>query len=187
MSIIEKKILNSIIFFASKSHDNSINRLKLMKLLWLADRIHLNRFGRLILKDNYNALPNGPVPSKTMDVSKQTVDSAFNVKDYHIVAKADFDSKYFSKSDIDVMELVWEKYGNMNQYELRDFSHNFPEWLRYEKELNSKNLPNSYPIIIDDFFSSPINNVDYLYNVEESENAKIKFHTYISIYTKLAE
>ena len=85
------------------------------------------------------------------------------------------------------MEQVWAKYGNMNQYELRDFSHNFPEWLRYEKELNSKNLPNSYPIIIDDFFSSPVNNVDYLYNVEESENAKIKFHTYISIYTKLAE
>ena len=187
MSVIEKKILNSIIFFASKSQSGTINRLKLMKLLWLADRIHLNKFGRLILRDNYNALPHGPVPSKTMDVSKQTVENAFDVKDYHIVVKGDFDSKYFSKSDIDVMEQVWEKYGKMNQYELRDFSHKFPEWMRYEKELNSKYLPNSYPIIIDDFFSSPSNDVDYQYNSEESDKSKLNFHSYTSILSNLSE
>lgn len=38
-----------------------------MKLLWLSDRVHLNKYGRLILKDNYKALPHGPVPSATMD------------------------------------------------------------------------------------------------------------------------
>ena len=187
MSIIEKKILNSIIYFALKSHGNKINRLKLMKLLWLADRIHLNKYGRLILKDNYNALPHGPVPSRTMDVSKQSINNSFDVNDFTIVAKGSFDSKYFSKSDIEVLEQVWEKYGNMNQFELRDLSHKFPEWLRYEKELNDKFLPNSYPIIIDDFFASPPDNIDYQFNAEESNFSKTSYRSYNSILSSLSE
>jgi uncharacterized phage-associated protein len=187
MSIIEKKILNSIIYFASKSQGNKINRLKLMKLLWLADRIHLNKYGRLILKDNYNALPHGPVPSRTMDVSKQSIINSFDVNGFTISAKGSFDSKYFSKSDIEVLEQVWAKYGNMNQFELRDFSHKFPEWLRYEKELNDKCLPNSYPIIIDDFFSSPEKNVDYQFDADESSVSISSYRSYNSILSSLSE
>lgn len=187
MNIAEKKILNSIIFFASKSPNSKINRLKLMKLLWLADRIHLNKYGRLILRDNYNALPHGPVPSKTMDVSKKSIDNSFDVHGYYIISRGNFDSRYFSKSDIDVMEQVWGKYGIMNQYDLRDLSHKFPEWLRYEKELNDRFLPNSYPIFIDDFFSAPVQDVDYQYDDDESNDSKINYHSYNSILSSISE
>jgi len=158
-----------------------------MKLLWLADRIHLNKYGRLILKDKYNALPNGPVPSKTLDVSKISVEGSFDVKGYHIISKCKFDSNYFSKSDIEVMEQVWDKYGERDQYELRDFSHNFPEWLRYESELKNTSRPNSYPIIIDDFFNVPICEVDYQFNAEESKKSSEAFHTYSTILSSLTE
>jgi uncharacterized phage-associated protein len=187
MNIIEKKILNSIIFFASKSLNNKINRLKLMKLLWLSDRIHLNKYGRLILKDNYNALPHGPVPSKTMDVSKFSVESVFEVHKYNIIAKGLFNSDYFSKSDLEVMEKVWKDYGQMDQFELRDFSHNFPEWLRFKEELENQSLPNSYQIIIDDFFNCPVVAANYQYNAEESNNSKVAFHSYSTILSSLAE
>lgn len=187
MSIKIKKILNAIIFFASKSPHAKINRLKLMKLLWLADRIHLNRYGRLILRDDYNALPHGPVPSKTMDFTKLPIENSFDVNDFIIIAKRNFDPMFFSKSDIEVMEFVWEKYGSMTQFALRDFSHNFPEWLRYEKELNNKYLPNSYSIIIDDFFSAPSEEVDYHFNPDESNKSKMSFHSYSSIQSNLSK
>ena len=37
--------------------------------------------------------------------------------------KIPFDSKYFSKSDIAVLEEVWDKFGIMSDRVLRDYSH----------------------------------------------------------------
>lgn len=155
MNIATNKIINSILFFANKSENKTINRLKLMKLLWLSDRVHLNKYGRLILKDNYKALPHGPVPSATMDFSKHDIVDSYSVNDYDIKSEREFDSKYFSKSDIDVMNSIWEKFGSFDRFELRDISHKFPEWLRFEKELNDKSAPSSYTMVMEDFFITP--------------------------------
>ena len=42
----------------------------LMKMLYLADRLHLSRHGRFIAGDNYTAMRQGPVPSITYDLFK---------------------------------------------------------------------------------------------------------------------
>lgn len=187
MTIKEKKKVNSILFFASKS-GGRIDRLKLMKLLWLSDRIHLNKYGRLILKDDYNALPHGLVPSNTMDITKKTLDDYFDVEKYEIIAKSTFESGCFSESDIEIMEQVWEQYGKkMDGLQLRDFSHNFPEWLRFEKELNNPILPKSYAIVIDDFFCAPINKVDYPHSLDESNKSKEYFHVHSAIQSFLSK
>ena len=44
-----EKILNIILYFANKHKDN-IEISKLLKLIWLSDRIHLNKYTRLILR-----------------------------------------------------------------------------------------------------------------------------------------
>lgn len=187
MSIVEKKRNNAIQFFASKSHNGSINRLKLIKLLWLADRIHLNRYGRFILRDKYKALPHGPVPSATLDIANQPIENFITVEGYNLISEAQFDSKYFSKSDLRVLNEVWEKYGELSQYELRDFSHKFPEWQRFENQLSDAHQPNSYSIVVDDFFSPPSSDVDYQHDGSISEESKKKFHTYNSILSSLSE
>ncbi|MGM0530723.1 MAG: Panacea domain-containing protein [Bacteroidota bacterium] len=181
MSIKEKKIIQAIIYFASKTSNGQINRLKLMKLLWLADRYHLNKYGRLILPDNYYALPQGPVPSKTMNYSKESIENAFEVNGYSIKAKSEFDPRYFSKSDLDIMEEIWERYSQYDQFELKKLSHNFPEWKRYEKELNDSANLNSYPIVLDDFFKEPENKVNYEHDSEKSESSKTNFHFHTTI------
>ncbi|MFV8326042.1 Panacea domain-containing protein [Flavobacterium sp. ZS1P14] len=159
-----------------------------MKLLWLADRVHLNKHGRLILKDNYNALPNGPVPSTTMDYSKNTISDSYSVKGYNITSTKEFDAQYFSDSDLEVMNFIWEKFGQYNQYQLRDLSHKFPEWLRYEKELNDNSLPNSYNIVMDDFFINPnIERFDDVFSIEKSEISKSHYRSYNAIQSNLNE
>jgi uncharacterized phage-associated protein len=44
-----------------------LTKWKICKLLYLADRMHLARYGRPITGDVYYALPWGPIPSYTLD------------------------------------------------------------------------------------------------------------------------
>ena len=186
MKLIEKKRINAILFFANKSPENKINRLKLMKLLWLADRIHLNRYGRMILRDNYYALPHGPVPSKVMDLSKASIADKIYVVGYTIEAEDIFDSKYFSETDIQIMNEVWDNYGSMKESRLRDLSHVFPEWKRYEAELENEELPNGYVMIIGDFFKPPLKEVmGYSFDEKRAGLAKKKFEGYSTIQNAL--
>lgn len=176
MGIIEKKRLFAIVFFARKETNVTIDRLKLMKLLWLSDRIHLNRYGRMILNDTYNALPHGPVPSATMDYSKASHDDYFTVDGMFITATSEPDLRYFSQSDIKVMHEVWEKYGKMKSIELRNFTHKFPEWIRYRSQLKDKDLPNSYQMVPTDFFSPPVEKVDYEFDEELTNLAMNEYY-----------
>ena len=157
-----------------------------MKLLWLADRVHLNKYGRLILRDQYSALPHGPVPSGTLNTSQNDLDGYFGVTDKTITAVGIFDPSYFSKSDIEVMESVWQDYGNKGGWALREFSHLFPEWKRYEKQLKDPNLPKSYPIVIDDLFVPPTG-ANYYYDPLESEKSRSIFLAHQSIQNMLSE
>jgi uncharacterized phage-associated protein len=187
MTIVEKKMTNAIIFFALKSNRKRIGRLKLMKLLWLADRIHLNKYGRLILRDQYSALPLGPVPSTTMNKSKDRVEGCFDVEEPFIVATGDFDPRFFSKTDIKVMDGVWEEYGKMGGLDLKDFSHLFPEWKRFEEELKDPQMPNSYPIVIEDLFDPPVVETKYVFLPDESKAAMSTFLSHRSIQNMLSE
>lgn len=51
------------------------------------------------------------------------------------------------------MEYVWDKFSGMDVWKLRNLSHEFAEWKRFEKELNTKGTPNSYEMILQDFFT----------------------------------
>jgi len=187
MDIKTKKIVNSILFFANKDQNRTINRLKLIKLLWLSDRLHLNTHGRVILKDSYVAMPHGPVPSYTVNFSRQNLPEYFsNPNQYDIKADAVADERFFSKSDLEVMTTIWEKFGDFSNFQLRDLSHKFPEWIRYEKELNDENLPKSYPMVMEDFFEAPKtdDNMD-IFNVEGIAETLSQYRVHESIQSNL--
>ncbi|NDI99330.1 SocA family protein [Flavobacterium sp. LaA7.5] len=187
MDVRTSKILNSILFFANKSN-GTIERLKLMKLLWLSDRIHLNKYGRLILKDNYNAMPHGPVPSTAMNYSNHSVADNYKVSGYRIKAEKEFNEDYFSKSDLEVMNLVWEKFGGMTPFRLRDLSHYFPEWIRFKSELENDFLPNSYPMVLEDFFVHPnLEQFKDIFSIEDSQDSLTYFHSHNAIQSNLNE
>ena len=56
-------------FFANKQ-GGQINKMKALKLIFLADRYHIRKYGRLITNDVYVAMKHGPVPSTTKDISE---------------------------------------------------------------------------------------------------------------------
>ena len=58
-----EKIVMMINWFSRQCYGKTINKLDLLKMIYMADRYHLRRFGRLISGDTYYAMRLGPVPS----------------------------------------------------------------------------------------------------------------------------
>jgi antitoxin SocA-like protein len=61
-----------------------ITQYDIVKSLFLADKAHLNRYGRPITFDNYTAMENGPVPSTSYNFLKRDNYSmkTFGIKDF---------------------------------------------------------------------------------------------------------
>ena len=67
-----EKIVNSLLFLIKKANEKGCkpSQYELVKAIFLADRAHLNKYGRPITFDNYSAMKYGPVPSLTYDCLK---------------------------------------------------------------------------------------------------------------------
>lgn len=117
--------------------------LKLVKLMYLADRESMRRYGRPISYDNMVSMPNGPVLSQTYSLingeglpENQRIWNRWISPriDNHTVqlqkndcTEKDFD--HFSQADVEILSAVWEEFGVMDQWQLRDYTHdNCSEW-----------------------------------------------------------
>jgi len=102
-----------------------------LKILYLADKKHLENYGSLILGDWYAALEYGPVASNSYDLLKfvrgnkknkigpQQAKEAFQLgDDDQIIPLRDVDSDYISESDIRCIDEVIAEHGNKNFNEL---------------------------------------------------------------------
>lgn len=141
-----KKAVQTLVFFAEKE-GNIINKMKAFKLIWLSDRLHLRKYGRPILNDVYFALPKGPVPSTIKDLADNSDFLADtekelrekyieNISRFEIKAKDKTQISVFSESDIAVMNLIYANFGTLNEFQLSDLSHQYPEWKKFENGLN---------------------------------------------------
>jgi len=156
-----KKSVQSLSFLAYKSGGN-LNKMKAIKLIWLADRLHLRKYGRSITGDEYYALPNGPVPSATRDVLESSnfiEDTATQyaagyieeIDKYNYKAIAEGNYNVFSQSDLDVLEKIFDVFNCYDHFALSEFSHEFPEWKKHESALKMK-LSSRFRIETLDFF-----------------------------------
>jgi len=66
-----RKTTQALNYFAIKA-GGTINRMKAIKLVYLADRYHLRKYCRLITNDIYFAMDNGPVASGVKDIAEQS-------------------------------------------------------------------------------------------------------------------
>lgn len=68
----QSKIVASILLIlkTAREHGKQATQYDIVKSLFLADRRHLNEYGRPITFDNYVAMKHGPVPSQAYDLLK---------------------------------------------------------------------------------------------------------------------
>ena len=60
------KIVQALCYFLTKI--KRADKLRLVKLLFLADKYHLIHYGRTVTNDEYWAMPLGPVGTTTKDI-----------------------------------------------------------------------------------------------------------------------
>lgn len=156
-----KKAVQALNIFAQKE-GGTINYMKAGKLVYLADKIHLRTYGRTITNDNYVAMKNGPVPSRTKDIISKSEWWGHDIveysnsflsepRGYDILTIGEADTIVFSKTDLKVIELVYNQYGHLKEFELSDYTHTFPEWKKHEQQLKS-DPHRAFDIEIDDLF-----------------------------------
>ena len=134
-----RKAAQMAAFFAKRNGGN-INILKLIKLLYLADRESISTYGMPISFDNAVSMPHGPVLSRILNLSNGAFaesdqaqwDEWISDKANHFVSlNREFeldDLDQLSEADTDVLELIWHQFGGMDKWQLRDFTHELAEW-----------------------------------------------------------
>ena len=112
--------------------------LKLMKLMYLAERESLRVHGEPITGDKLVSLPHGPVLSMTYDFMNKNLKCTAGgwdtwienrsghdlaLKDPSMIRSPEQDLLELSEGDQDILEEIWQKFGHMSQFELRDYTH----------------------------------------------------------------
>lgn len=130
-----------VIAYLAMKEQGCMPVLKAVKLVYLADRESLARFGFPILDEPYVSMPHGPVSSCSYDHINRKNRSDDGWHDFlrdrsgHDVAVVDGivqdDLDELSDADIACLDTVWDKFGHMDRWQIRDWTHdraNIPEW-----------------------------------------------------------
>lgn len=126
--------------FFAKKHGGSVEVLKLAKLVYLADREFMSRYDFPILFDHLVSMPHGPVNSMTLNYISGLEARRDHWEEF-IAARAgnmigltnpeisldDLDE--LSEAEAHVLEIVWDQFGQMTSWQLRNYTHQHcPEW-----------------------------------------------------------
>lgn len=154
-----EKAREAIAYLASRSGELDVYRV--CKLLFLADKYHLVRYGRTITGDQYFAMPHGPAPSIILRNLKSflddpeapwlssvlTIDRTFQNPRFVAVSPPELD--YLSQSDVNALDVVLERFGSKSFPELRALTH---EMIAYQNAWNNRGNRKSAPMNFEDFF-----------------------------------
>lgn len=136
----ERKAAQMASFFLGQSPDGRMSHLKLMKLLYLSDREAIKVFGWPISGDRLVSMPHGPVLSQTLNLMDGDVESQpggweewiSDKENHELSLRIPLDIKKLDElapAEIDVLKSVWETFGAMTKWEIRDWTHQHcAEW-----------------------------------------------------------
>lgn len=137
------KIVQALCYFLNKI--KRTNKLNLVKLLFLADKYHLIRYGRTVTNDEYWAMTYGPVGTTTKDIL--TCDPDFLHKDeYEYIRKSlkkigkhTFEmgipcgTNRLSETDIEALDFILNNFERIQRRDFIKYVHKYPEWKQYEE------------------------------------------------------
>jgi uncharacterized phage-associated protein len=121
-----------------KLRGGRMSHLKLVKLLYLAEREALTRLGTPLTYDACVSMPHGPVLSGTLDRINERENYEGGYWDTYIAPKRDNEvalrnlsaipNDRLSPAEEQLIDDIFHRYGHMTRWELRDVTHQLPEW-----------------------------------------------------------
>ena len=157
MNFRNKKRLQVINYVFQKLGRDEENKEFLIKLVYLADKFFLLRYGSTITCDRFIAFPRGPVSAQTLAIldrneehiedNENTVVEEFEklydytqrpkTKKVHTIFAKDVSNDFgaLSKNEMKVLDIIVETFGKMQYDDLKEYTHTFSEWKKHEKDL----------------------------------------------------
>jgi len=117
----------------------SMTILKLMKLVYMAEKLSYHRHGDPLIGDEPFSLKDGPILSAVYDRAKGNLPEhsiwptliAPRVRNDVSLLDPQLNPDILgslSDADVAVLDAIWRKFGKMTGAQLRDHTHKFPEW-----------------------------------------------------------
>jgi uncharacterized phage-associated protein len=140
-----EKLIQAIAYMSSSGVEG-LDKLKIVKLLFLADKKHLLEVGRPILGDWYSCMPYGPVPSQSFNIIRDVIDADPQMRPIAearfdeylsvdrnrahpaLVARRAPDLDVFSESEVSALDSTIRTYGNLTGPDLINLTHDDPIW-----------------------------------------------------------
>jgi len=127
-----------------KREGGTINIMKLVKLVYLLDRLSVARRGIPVVGGTYFSLPNGPITSELLDLintgslwgAKECNWEEFisDRQDHNVTMAKEPPPDHLAPAELDLIDAVYREHGTKDQFELRDWCHEHcEEWMPLEQ------------------------------------------------------
>jgi uncharacterized phage-associated protein len=159
-----QKAIETIIYLSHRISDPEIYGI--CKLLYFADKTHLEKYGRFIFGETYCAMKNGATPSNSYDLLKEIADKPLEdlrLEGHMVVASRDANLDLLSKSDVECLDQVIEVWGKVPNWERKKAAHD-EAW---EQAWSARGSKGSIPMPVEtiaELFDDPDELLEYLSN-----------------------
>jgi len=145
VSLDLKKTLQAAALLARLEPGSTISRMRLLKLLYIADREALKEIGRTISNDAHAALKKGPILSgfynviKGEDVGSRQFERHFESIGYRLKLIRAAGIARLNRFEIRKLHEVSERFSAADDEDLSEITHDFAEWKKNKPLGNSSN------------------------------------------------
>ncbi len=131
-----------------------MNYMKLIKIMYVIDRMALIKWGRPVTFDSYFSMDNGPVLSRTLELIDEGSEYGSPWGElilrapndpYSVTLRRDHSTDELSQAEEELASEIYAKLGHMNRWRIVDLLHQIlPEW----QNPHESSLPISYRDIL---------------------------------------
>lgn len=175
------KKITQVLNYIARKEGGKINYMKALKLVYLADRLHLRKYGRLITDDRLIAMKYGTLGSQARDivmlngaelshtVYEYSKDKLKRDLDKHVIESNFKSVDSLSETDIECLDQVVSVLGNKDEFYLAKLTHELPEFKRHEYTINKGEKLLANLTVSDLFDSTSDKELNKIFSQSESE------------------
>jgi len=146
-----KKSIEVILYIIQKL-GGSVNQYNLMKILFEADKYHLNNYARPVTGDTYIAMEYGTVPQAMKNyvdadhwylglIGREQYPFYLDKKTWHVMSQEVPNLDYLSKSDQEAVDCGIKKYGYLPFDMVCELNHQEKAWVRTRDHNSDRPIP----------------------------------------------
>jgi uncharacterized phage-associated protein len=142
----KQKSIESILWLIQKGESNMYN---ILKMLFEAEKYHLNKYGRPITGDDYYAMDFGIVPTETYRMIRDDLSrGSFCKEENNMIKLREANLSHLSKSDVKALTHGYDKYAGLDFNQVMIKNHEESAWKKYYIQGTSNRIP--FEILIEE-------------------------------------